>query len=106
MTGSTEAIRVRGVGEAAKNVFQAEGPRSVLRDLHRQVGFLDSLLTPPVERDPEPSLQRRGAVIGNVNVDAVQALIRGPDRALGQGALQEPIRALGPAFRVENTPAC
>src|SRR6266853_1491057 len=55
MTGSTEAIGVGGVGEAAKNVFQAEGPRGVLGYLDGEIGLLDSLLADAVESYAEPT---------------------------------------------------
>jgi hypothetical protein len=100
MTGSTEGISVRGVGEAAKNMFQAEGPRRVLGYLDGEIGLLDSLLAHPVERDAQPAHQGRRAVISDMNIHAVQAFIRGPDRAPGQRAFQEPIRTLRPAFRI------
>ena len=106
MSRRAEAISARGVDKAAENLLPrrtsasyAPGWRSAMSD------SAISVLSRAIESHAQPCVHGRRAIVGDVNIDTVQAFIGGPDRARGQGPLQKPVSRFGMALRIENAPA-
>ena len=74
-------------------------------ELERLLAVPDALLEVAVERDPQPGAERLGPVVGDVDDDAAEALVGGPDGDRRERPAQVVVGDLGLAAMVDHAPA-
>src|SRR5262249_7698585 len=90
--------------KAAEDFLKRIDRRAAALQNNFALGFI-RLSFARVQSNTQDNVERARCIVGDMNIDAVQTLVRHPDSTRRQCAAQEPVRGFGHTGLIEDAPA-